>query len=123
MIFPALFQQLRLKERLAAAMSDVRAVAYRPQNFVMMLVVHLLLGVPLRERDYYRDDLLVQRVLGLQRLPDVSTWTRGLAEMTVSNIDATRAFNHDLVVERLREEKHPRVTIDFDGSVFVTARV
>jgi hypothetical protein len=68
----------------------------------------LLLGFRrLRERDYYRDDLLVQRVLGLQRLPDVSTWTRGLAEMTVSNIDAARALNRDLVVERLREEKLP----------------
>jgi hypothetical protein len=43
-IFQALFQRLRLKERLAAAMTDARAAAYRPQNLVMMLVVHLLLG-------------------------------------------------------------------------------
>ena len=64
MIFQALCQRLRLKERLATAMSDVRAVAHRPQNLVMMLVVHLLLGFRrLRERD----DPLVQRVLGLQR--------------------------------------------------------
>jgi hypothetical protein len=120
-IFQALFQRLRLKERLATAMSEVRATAYRPQNLVMMLVVHLLLGFRrLRERDYYRDDPLVQRVLGLQRLPDVSTWTRGLAELTASNMDAARALNRDLVVERLREEKLPRVTIDFDGSVLST---
>ena len=47
----------------------------------------LLLGFrQLRERDYYRDDPLVQRALGLQRLPDVSTWTRGLAELTARDI-------------------------------------
>src|SRR5690606_5332242 len=45
---------------------------YRPHVLVLMLVVHLLLGFRrLRERDYYRDDPLVQRVLGLRRLPDV----------------------------------------------------
>jgi len=120
-IFQALFQRLRLKERLAAAMTDARAAAYRPQNLVMMLVVHLLLGFRrLRERDYYRDDPLVQRVLGLHRLPDVSTWTRGLAEMTTSNIEGVRALNRDLVIDRLREEKLPRVTVDFDGSVLST---
>ena len=120
-IFQALFQRLRLKERLAAAMTDARAAAYRPQNLVMMLVVHLLLGFRrLRERDYYRDDPLVQRVLGLQRLPDVSTWTRGLAEMAARDIEGVRALNRDLVIERLREEKLPRVTIDFDGSVLST---
>lgn len=120
-IFQALFQRLRFKERLAAAMADVRTVAYRPQNLVMMLVVHLLLGFRrLRERDFYRDDPMVQRVLGLQRLPDVSTWTRGLAEMTASNIDGVRAVNRDLVVDRIREEKIQRATLDFDGSVLST---
>jgi hypothetical protein len=120
-IFQALFQRLRLKERLATAVAGARAAAYRPQNLVMMLVVHLLLGFRrLRERDYYRDDPLVQRVLGLQRLPDVSTWTRGLAEMTPNNIEGMRAVNRDLVLDRLREEKLPRVTIDFDGSVLST---
>ncbi len=120
-IFQALFQRLRLKERLASAMTDARTVAYRPQNLVMMLVVHLLLGFRrLRERDYYRDDPMVQRVLGLQRLPDVSTWTRGLAEMTASNIEGVRAVNRNLVLDRLREERLPRVTVDFDGSVLST---
>lgn len=120
-IFQALFQRLRLKERLAAAMVDVRTVAYRPQNLVMMLIVHLLLGFRrLRERDFYRDDPMVQRVLGLQRLPDVSTWTRGLAEMTATNIDGVRALNRELVIDRVREEKIQRVTIDFDGSVLST---
>jgi Transposase DDE domain group 1 len=120
-IFQALLQRLRLKERLAGAMADARTVAYRPQNLVMMLVVHLLLGFRrLRERDFYRDDPMVQRVLGLQRLPDVSTWTRGLAEMTPSNIEGVRALNRELVLDRVREEKIQRVTADFDGSVLST---
>lgn len=120
-IFQALFQRLRLKERLAAVLADARTVAYRPQNLVMMLVVHLLLGFRrLRERDFYRDDPMVQRVLGLHRLPDVSTWTRGLAEMTPSNIDGVRTLNRELVRDRVREEGIQRVTIDFDGSVLTT---
>jgi hypothetical protein len=69
-IFQALFRRLQRKERLATAMADVRTVAYRPQNLVMMLVVHLLLGFRwLRERDYYRHDPLVQR----------SAWTPAVA--------------------------------------------
>lgn len=79
-IFQALFQRLRLKERRARVLSGSRTVAYLPHKLVMMLVVHLLLGFRrLRERDYYRDDPIVQRVLGLRQLPDVTTWTRGLA--------------------------------------------
>jgi Transposase DDE domain group 1 len=120
-IFQALFQRLRLKERLAAVLANARTVAYRPQNLVMMLVVHLLLGFRrLRERDFYRDDPMVQRVLGLHRLPDVSTWTRGLAEMTPSDIAGVRKVNREVVTDRVRAEKIQRVTIDFDGSVLST---
>ena len=120
-IFQALFQRLRLKERLAAAMSGTRTVAYRPHVLVLMLVVHLLLGFRrLRERDYYRDDPLVQRVLGLRRLPDVSTWTRGLAAVTAEDVTRLRAMNRALVTERVRAEGMRRITVDFDGSVLTT---
>ena len=120
-VFQALFQRLRLKERLAAAVSSARTVAYRPHVLVLMMVVHLLLGYRrLRERDYYRDDPLVHRVLGLRRLPDVSTWTRGLSELTSRDIDGLRACNRTLVLERVRTEKLRRVTADFDGSVLST---
>lgn len=120
-IFQALFQRLRLKERLQNALSGVRTVAYTPHTLVMMLLVHLILGFRrLRERDYYRDDPVVQRVLGLRRLPDVSTWTRGLAELTADDFAGMRSVNRDLVTERICEEKLRRVTADFDGSVLST---
>jgi hypothetical protein len=120
-IFQALFQRLRLKERLAAVMSGTRTVAYKPHNLVMMLVVHLVLGYRrLRERDFYRDDPMVLRVLGLKRLPDVSTWTRGLAEASSKDIDGLRGLNRELVLDRVRDEGIHRVTADFDGSVLST---
>lgn len=120
-IFQALFQRLRLKERLAAVMSATRTVAYKPHNLMMMLVVHLLLGFRrLRERDFYRDDPMVLRVLGLQRLPDVSTWTRGLAEVEASDLDGVRRLNREVVLDRVRDERIRRITADFDGSVLST---
>jgi hypothetical protein len=120
-VVQTLLDRLDLRHRLAAALSVCRTVAYRPSTLVMMLVVHLLLGFRrLRERDYYRDDPMVLRVLGLRRLPDVSTWTRGLAELTAPDIEALRGLNRDLVKDRLCAERLPRITVDFDGSVLST---
>jgi hypothetical protein len=43
------------------------------------VVVHLSIGHrKLRDVDYYRDDEIVKRVLGLKRLPDMSTLSRSL---------------------------------------------
>jgi hypothetical protein len=74
----------------------------------------------LRERDYYRDDPLVQRVLGLRRLPDVSTWTRGLAEPPTTDVAGMQALNREVVTDRIRKEQLRRVTADFEGSVLST---
>ena len=44
---------------------------FTPQVIVSFLVEHLMLGFRrLRDRDYYHEDPLVRRVLGLRRLPD-----------------------------------------------------
>ncbi len=44
--------------------------------------MHLLLGYrKLRDMDYYRDDPMVKRLLGVTRLPDVSTVSRALARV------------------------------------------
>jgi hypothetical protein len=43
---------------------------------VLLLIVHLLIGYRrLREMDYYRDDPMVKRLLGLSRIP---MWRRYL---------------------------------------------
>ena len=57
------------------------------------MVVHLLLGFRrLRELDYYRDDPLVLRLMGLRKLPDVSTISRALSQMEQEGVEKVRAL-------------------------------
>ena len=85
---------------------------------VMLLVVHLLLGFRrLREADYYRDDPLVLRIMGLRKIPDVSTISRTLSSMDSQGFDNVRILSRQLVIEGLQRERFPRLTLDFDGSV------
>lgn len=85
---------------------------------VMLLVVHLLLGFRrLRAVDYYRDDPLVLRILGLRKIPDVSTISRTLSSMDSQSVDNVRVMSRSLVLQGLQREGLPRITLDFDGSV------
>ena len=88
---------------------------------VMLLVVHLLLGFRrLRESDYYRDDPLVLRIMGLRKIPDVSTISRTLSSMDSQGFDNVRILSRQLVIEGLQRERFSRLTLDFDGSVLST---
>jgi hypothetical protein len=88
---------------------------------VLILIVHLLLGFRcLREIDYYRDDPLVLRLMGLRRLPDVSTISRALSQMESEGVENLRSLCRFLVIEGLKREALPRLTLDFDGSVLST---
>jgi hypothetical protein len=90
---------------------------------VLLLVVHVLLGYrKLREMEYYRDDPMVLRLLGLTRLPDVSTVSRRLGSLDGESCGQVRRLSGELVLERLAEERLGRATLDFDGSVFSTRR-
>jgi hypothetical protein len=52
---------------------------YSRHAIMMLWVVHLIIGHwTLRDVDYYRDNEMVKRVLGLKRLPDMSTLSRSL---------------------------------------------
>ena len=87
----------------------------------MWLILHLLLGFRrLRDVDYYRDDPVVLRLLGVRRLPDVATVSRTLAKMGPSSVEKVRHLSSTLVVQALRRERCPRLTLDFDGSVSST---
>jgi hypothetical protein len=87
----------------------------------MLLIAHLLLGFRrLREIDYYRDDPLVLRLMGLRKLPDVSTISRALAQMESEGVEKFRILSRSLVIEALKRERLPRLTLDFDGSVTST---
>jgi hypothetical protein len=85
---------------------------------VVLVVVHLLLGFRrLREVDYYRDDPIVLRLMGLRRLPDVATICRALGQIDAEGVEQVRQLSRSLVIDGLQREGLPRVTLDFDGSV------
>ncbi len=60
---------------------------------------------------------MVLRVLGLRKLPDVSTISRSLAQMDMQCGDNVQDLSRSLVVEGLKREQFARLTLDFDGAV------
>lgn len=123
-VFQALFAKLNLKGHLNDCFRHLKvSPIFGHGVVVMLLVVHLLLGYHrLRDVRYYHDDPLVRRVLGLTRLPDVSTLSRTLAGMDHHSADQMRSMIRCMVAERLTRSGLKRVTVDFDGSVLSTAR-
>ena len=89
-IFQSLFQRLQIRQELQRCFGHLRCSAVYPTAVVVLwLITHLLLGFrKLRDRDYYAEDPLVQRVLGLRRLPDVATISRCLNEMDATAVSA-----------------------------------
>ena len=79
-IFQSLFSNLHLKERLWQCFTHLKVSSiYGHHVVVLLLIVHLLIGYRrLREIDYYRDDPMAKRLLGLNRIPDVATVSRAL---------------------------------------------
>jgi len=119
-----LFSRLGLKERLRRCFSHLTVnPIFGYPALVLCLVVHLLLGYrQLRDVRYYADDPLVKRILGLRRLPDVATVSRGLARTDQDSVKHLQKMLCELVIARLVALKLSRVTLDFDGSVLGTSR-
>src|SRR4051794_25367561 len=123
-IFQLLFQRLDLKDRLRNCFRPLRSNrAYDLAIAVLGLIVHLLIGFrQLRDVRYYRDDPMVQRVLGLNRLPDVATISRLLATADSDSVTSLRQLIRQLVLQALTPLGLRRLTLDFDGSVIGTGR-
>lgn len=119
LVFQLLFKRVNLKQRLKICFAHLNvSPIFGHHLVVMLLVVHLLLGFRrLREADYYRDDPLVLRIMGLRKIPDVSTISRTLSKMESQGVNNLRNLSKTLVVEGLQRERFPRLTFDFDGSV------
>jgi len=119
LIFQALFRHLNLKNRLKKCFDHLKvSPIFGHHLVVMLLIVHLLIGFRrLREVDYYRDDPLVLRLMGLRKLPDVSTISRSLAQMEIVGVEKVRALSRTLVIENIKREGLYRLTLDFDGLV------
>ena len=123
-LFQHFFSLIGIKERLWRCFRHMKAnPIYGHHVMVMLLVVHLIIGHRrLRDVDYYRDDEMVKRVLGLKRLPDVSTVSRSLASADEQSVGKVRVESSTVVMERLVAERFASVTLDFDGSVLSTGR-
>ena len=123
-VFQQLFAVLNLPARLRACFRHLAAgKVFGPATIFFQFVVHLLLGFrELRDSRAYRDDPLVKRILGLGRLPDVSTLSRMLKTADEKSIDHLRRLLMDLTFERLTDLGLTRITLDFDGSVQSTRR-
>ena len=122
LIFQSLFRQMNLKRRLMRCFDHLKVSPIFGRHLVVMLLIaHLLLGFRrLREIDYYRDDPLVLRLMGLRKLPDVSTISRALSQMESEGVEKFRNLSRSLVIEALKRARLPRLTLDFDGSVTST---
>jgi hypothetical protein len=119
LIFQLLFKRIDLKMKLKKCFSHLKVSPIFGRHLVvLLLIIHLILGFRrLREVDYYRDDPLVLRLMGLRKLPDVSTISRALSEMDDQGVNNVRRLSRSLVVQSLVREQLPRITLDFDGSV------
>ena len=119
LIFQVLFRRLNLKQRLYQCFPNGKVSPIFGRHLVvLLLIVHLIVGFRrLREVDYYRDDPLVLRLMGLRKLPDVSTISRSLSKIEYKEIEKGRALSRTMVIEGLKRENLPRLTFDFDGSV------
>ena len=117
LLFQVLFRNLNLKQRLKSCFSHLKVSPIFGRHLVvLLLIIHLLLGFRrLREVDYYRDDPIVLRLMGLRKLPDVSTISRALSQMDSESVDNVRELNRSLVIKGLKREQLKRVTLDFDG--------
>jgi len=119
LIFQQLFRRIELKKRLKKCFSHLQvSPIFGRHSVVMLLIVHLIIGFRrLREVDYYRDDPIVLRLMGLRRLPDVATISRALSQMESEGVENVRKLLRSMVIDGLQREQLPRLTMDFDGSV------
>ena len=119
LIFQQLFMRINLKQRLKKCFAHLKiSPIFGRHLVVMLLIVHLLLGFRrLREVDYYRDDPIVLRLMGLRKLPDVATISKALSLMESEGVENVRQLSRSVVIEGLQREQLPRLTLDFDGSV------
>jgi hypothetical protein len=123
-LFQQLFALLNLTPRLRACFRHLATgKVFAPATLFLQLVLHLVLGFrELRDSRAYRDDPLVKRLLGLDRLPDVATLSRMLRNADAKSVLNLRRLLRDLLLQRLADLGTTRLTLDFDGSVQSTRR-
>ncbi len=125
-IFLNLFNSIDLRGKLKRCFAhvDESGLVFDSAWTTLFLTVHLILGMRyLRDVDFYRNDPVVERVLGVTQIPDASTLSRRLKEVDSLGVDNVQDLLRDQVIDRLVGEYLKTVTIDFDGSVQSTKRL
>lgn len=90
---------------------------------MLVLVVSMLLGYRrLRDVQFFKDDPVVLRLLGLHHMPTVSTISRQLSTVDDRSICGIERLQQNLIIEALIREQLATITLDFDGSVLGTCR-
>jgi len=123
-IYQSLFRRLKFREKLKVCFEHLASERlYQPHVIVLGLIVQIVMGFRcLRDRDYYYDDPLVCGLLGVAKLPDVSTISRTLGELDDESVQNLSHLSRSLVLDRIIQERLARLTLDFDGSVLSTTR-
>lgn len=123
-VVQSLFSRLNLKEKLKSCFKHMNVRPIFGHHIVMLLlIVHLMLGYRrLRDIDYYREDPMLLRLLGLKKLPDVSTVCRALRTVDKKSIEQIRKLCREMFLTRLKALGLARLSMDFDGSVFGTGK-
>jgi hypothetical protein len=123
-LLQALFRRIGLHDQLQRCFAHLsKGLIVGLPKVTMILIMHLMLGYRrLRDLDRYRDDPLVNRCLGLRRMPHVSTMSRALMRADKIAVAKVQKLNRNLVLDRLQRESLVRVTLDFDGSVISSGR-
>jgi hypothetical protein len=124
LIFQALFKRLDLKRKLRNCFGHIGGTkCFGRHLVVLLLIVHIIIGFrKLSDVGYYRDDPLLMRLLGLRRLPGISTISRALSDAGFAGVVKLRELCRTLVINGLRRAAVDRITLDFDGSVLSTQK-
>ena len=118
-IFQKFFAVIGLRASLVQCFRHLgKGKVFGGATLFLQLIVHILLGFrQLRDCQYYQDDPLVKRILGLDKLPDVATLSRMLREADEKSVERLRELLKVRTVQGLAKLGLVRVTLDFDGSV------
>jgi hypothetical protein len=118
-LIAALIGHLDLRRRLRGCFAHLDANRIIPHGVVyLLLVVQQMLGLSrLRDVSSVAGDPLLKRLLGLTVIPSTSTVSRMLCGQDARSVDKVHQLNRDVVIDRLVMEKLKTVTMDLDGSV------
>lgn len=124
-VFQKLFYDLELKRRISRCFSHRKiSPIFSTTSIVLLLIVNIIVGYRrLRDVRYIKNDPLVLSILGMKKMPGVSTISRQLGSLDDRSVEKVHHLQSTLVIDGLKREQLSRITLDFDGSVLGTCRL